>query len=89
MSSYSTHSVVLRVIVALFFHIIIIIIILLFSVPSPGSVAYDAASRKSSKYLSLSAQYCFVPIAVETLDAPGDEALAFLRFGTAHHVYNS
>jgi len=41
---------------------------------SPGAVA---ESRKSSKYLSLSAQYHSVPIAFEPLGAPGYEALAF------------
>jgi len=44
---------------------------------SLGAVAYDAESRKSSKYFSLSAQYRFVPIALETLGTPGDESLAF------------
>jgi hypothetical protein len=42
-------------------------------------VANDAENRKTTKYSSLPAQYCFVPIAVETLGAPGDEALAFFR----------
>lgn len=49
------------------------------AVLSSGAVANDAENRKTSKYSSLSAQYCFVPIAVETLGAPGDEALAFFR----------
>lgn len=49
------------------------------AVMSPGAVANYAENRKSSKYLSLSANYCFVPVAVETLGAPGDEALAFFR----------
>jgi len=47
------------------------------AVLSPGVVANHAESRKSSKYFSLSAQYSFVPIAVETLGAPGEESLAF------------
>ena len=42
-----------------------------------GVVANDAESRKSTKYSSLSALYRFIPIAVETLDVPGDEALSF------------
>ena len=42
-------------------------------------MAIDAENRKTTKYSSLSAQYCFVPIAVETLGAPGDKALAFFR----------
>jgi len=47
-------------------------------------VANDAESLKSSKYLPLSAQYRLVPIAVETLGAPGDdEAFAFSGLGTA------
>jgi hypothetical protein len=45
----------------------------------PGAVANEAENRKITKYSSLSAQYRFVPIAVETLGAPGDEALAFFR----------
>jgi hypothetical protein len=49
------------------------------AVTSPGAVANDAENRKSTKYSSLSAQYCFVPVAVETLGVPGDEALAFFR----------
>jgi len=49
------------------------------AVLSPGAIANDAENRKRSKYLSLSAQYRFVPIAIETLGAPGDEALAFFR----------
>ena len=47
------------------------------SVRSPSAVANDAESRKSSKYRSLSAMYCFVPVAVETLGALGEEASAF------------
>ena len=49
------------------------------AVLSCGSVANEAESKKRSKYASLSALYRFVPIAVETLGAPGDEALAFFR----------
>ena len=49
------------------------------AVIGPGAVANDAETRKSTKYSSLSALYRFVPIAVETLGVPGDEALAFFR----------
>ena len=40
---------------------------------------YDAESRKSTKYSSLSALYRFIPIAIETLGVPGDEALSFFH----------
>jgi len=53
----------------------------------PGAVANDEESQKSLKYLSLSAQYSFVPVIIETLIAPGDETLAS-GFWTAHHGYN-
>jgi hypothetical protein len=46
---------------------------------SPCAVANDAETRKSIKYSLLSAQYCFVPVVVETLGVSGDEALAFFR----------
>jgi hypothetical protein len=49
------------------------------AVTSPGAVANDAENRTSTKYSSLDAQYSFVPVAVETLSAPGEEALAFFR----------
>ena len=49
------------------------------AVQSPGTIANDAESRKTSKYLSLSVQYHFMPIAIETLGAPGDEAHALFR----------
>jgi len=48
------------------------------AVLNPGVVANDVESGKSSKYLSLVAQFRFVPFVVETLGAPGDEAFAFL-----------
>ena len=44
-----------------------------------GVVANDAESRKSTKYSSLSALYRFIPIAIETLGVPGDEALSFFH----------
>lgn len=49
------------------------------AVLSPGAVANAAESLKVAKYRSLSALYRFVPIAVETLGALGDEALDFFR----------
>jgi len=49
------------------------------TVLNPGAVANDAEHHKMTKYSSLSAQYDFRPIAAETLGAPGDEALTFLR----------
>jgi len=50
------------------------------AVLSSDAVANDAESLKSSKYLFLSVLYVFVmPIAVETLSALGDDALAFFR----------
>jgi len=60
------------------------------AVLSPNAVAIHAESRKSSKYVSLSAQLCFVPIAVETLGAPGDEALViFGIWDSASHRISS
>ena len=44
-----------------------------------GVVANGAESRKSIKYSSLSALYRFIPIAIETLGVPGDEALSFFH----------
>jgi hypothetical protein len=46
---------------------------------SAGAVANEAESRKVEKYRSLSALYSFVPVAVETLGALGEEASAFFR----------
>ena len=48
------------------------------AVSGPGAVATDAESRKRSKYSSLAATYYFVPVAVETLGALGEEAVAFI-----------
>jgi hypothetical protein len=48
------------------------------AVTSPGAVANDADNRKT-KYSSLAAQYCFIPVAVETLGDPGDETIAFFH----------
>ena len=44
-----------------------------------GAVASDAETRKSMKYSFLSAQYSFIPVAVESLGALGEEALTFFR----------
>ena len=49
------------------------------AVVSPGAVANDAESRKTSKYQSLAAMYRFTPIAVETIGALGEEASTFFR----------
>ena len=43
------------------------------------TVAVDAEERKRAKYTALCDQYCFVPLAVETLGALGEEAATFLR----------
>ena len=42
-------------------------------------MACEAEDHKRLKYSSLSAAYCFIPVAVETLGALGDEAANFLR----------
>ena len=49
------------------------------AVIGPGTVANDAESRKAAKYISLTNMYSFMPVAIETVGALGDEALAFLR----------
>jgi hypothetical protein len=49
------------------------------AVVGPGAVANHAESRKTAKYNALSPLYRFVPVAVETLGALGDEAIALLR----------
>ena len=43
------------------------------------TVAVDAEDRKRAKYTALCDQYCFVPLAVETLGALGEEAASFFR----------
>jgi len=43
------------------------------------TVAVDAKERKRAKYTALCDQYCFVPLAVETLGALGEEAATFFR----------
>ena len=49
------------------------------AVSGPGLVACEAEDHKRLKYSSLSAAYCFIPVAVETLGALGDEAANFLH----------
>ena len=49
------------------------------AVLAPGTVANDAEQRKRTKYFSLAARYHFVPIAIETLESFGDEAMQFFR----------
>ena len=44
-----------------------------------GVVAREAEIRKRLKYSSLSAIYCFVPIAIETLGAMGEDAADFIH----------
>jgi len=48
------------------------------AVSGPGAVATEAEARKRSKYSSLAATYYFVPVAVETLGALGQEAAQFI-----------
>lgn len=45
---------------------------------APAAVANEAELRKRFKYTSLEAQYVFIPVAVETFGALGDEATSFL-----------
>ena len=49
------------------------------------TVAVDAEERKRAKYTALCDQYCFVPLAVETLEALGEEAATFFR-DIGHHI---
>lgn len=49
------------------------------AVSGPGIVASEAEDRKRLKYASLSPLYCFVPIAVETLGALGEDAADFIH----------
>jgi hypothetical protein len=48
------------------------------AVSGPGIVACEAEERKRMKYSNLSATYCFVPVAVETLGALGADATDFM-----------
>jgi hypothetical protein len=49
------------------------------SVLGAGVTASDAETRKRAKYGLLSAQHDFVPVAIETLGAYGDDAMHFIR----------
>ena len=49
------------------------------AVAGAGVVATEAENKKRLKYTSLSSTYYFVPIAVETLGAFGEEAADFLH----------
>jgi hypothetical protein len=49
------------------------------AVTGPGVVASEAEDKKKAKYSNLSATYCFVPIAVETLGSIGDDASNFFH----------
>jgi hypothetical protein len=44
-----------------------------------GVVVREAEIRKRLKYSNLSATYCFVPIAIETLGAMGEDAADFVH----------
>ena len=47
------------------------------AVLGPSNVASDAENRKFSKYSCLLPRFIFVPVAVETIDALGSEAIKF------------
>ena len=49
------------------------------AVTGPGAVATFAEDNKSLKYAEISRTYIFVPIAVETMGAVGEEGLTFLK----------
>jgi len=49
------------------------------AVSGSGMVASEAEYIKKSKYTNLSATYCFVPVAVETMGALGEEATDFIH----------
>jgi hypothetical protein len=49
------------------------------AVSGPGIVANEAEAKKRHKYTSLTATYIFVPIAVETMGALGEEADDFIH----------
>ena len=49
------------------------------AVIAPGTVAADAERHKQTKYAALSTTYNFVPVAIETFGAFGDEASAFIQ----------
>lgn len=49
------------------------------AVSGPGTVAKESEERKRRKYEDLEHSFCFVPIAIETFGALGDEALFFMQ----------
>jgi len=49
------------------------------AVTGTGQVANHAEQPKRDKYAALSTEYQFVPIAIETLGAVGNEATSFLQ----------
>ena len=49
------------------------------AVSGAGIVASEAETNKRHKYTSLSATYIFVPIAVETMGALGEDAVDFVH----------
>jgi hypothetical protein len=49
------------------------------AVTGPGQVANEAETKKISKYSSLPNSNIFIPIAIETLGAIGEEATQFIQ----------
>ena len=49
------------------------------AVTGSGAVATEAEMRKRNKYSTLSSTYYFIPVAIETMGALGEEADAFFR----------
>jgi hypothetical protein len=49
------------------------------AVSGPGIVANEAEAQKKTKYADLTSTYHFVPVAVETLGALGEEAAEFMH----------
>ena len=49
------------------------------AVTGPGVVTTDAECRKQLKYEAISRTHCFIPVAVETIGALGEEATGFLK----------
>jgi len=45
----------------------------------PGAVATEAEAKKKQKYSHLSATYCCLPVAMESMGALGQEATEFLQ----------
>lgn len=48
------------------------------AVTGPGLVANDAEKMKRAKYSCLTSTFCFVPVAIETMGALGEEAEGFV-----------